>query len=144
MEMRNLFYLTATELACTMGEIMKLCVGDVRWLLQNGRDWGCGNGGACWSMWADCCGWVRFSANACVWICWRWGTSMGVEWATMGRFYWKPMGGRRGRNRRPNLKGGKGGRETERLILWLVVLELLLGVWWWLSNYLSKVSVLST
>ena len=27
---RNLFCLTATELACAMGEIMKLCVGDVR------------------------------------------------------------------------------------------------------------------
>ena len=29
-----------------MGEIIRLCIGDVSWLLQNGRDWGCGNGGA--------------------------------------------------------------------------------------------------
>ena len=29
-----------------MGEIMRLCIGDVSWLLQNGSYWGFGNGGA--------------------------------------------------------------------------------------------------
>ena len=29
---------------------------------------------------------MQLSANACVWICWRWGTFTGVEWATMGNF----------------------------------------------------------
>ena len=68
-----------------------------------------------WSLWADCWGWVWFSANACLWICWRWGTSMGVAWATMGTFYWKSMGQRRGRNRRPNLvEGGGRGRGRDR------------------------------
>ena len=28
-----------------MGEIMRLCGGDVSWFLQNGREWGCRNGG---------------------------------------------------------------------------------------------------
>ena len=28
------------------GEIIRLCKGDVSWLLQSGRDWGCRNGGA--------------------------------------------------------------------------------------------------
>ena len=59
------------------------------------------------------------------------------------------MGQRRGRNRRPNLvEGGGGGgeAETERLILWLVVVELLVGGWLWRGapDYLSNVSDLST
>ena len=57
------------------------------------------------------------------------------------------MGRRRGRNRRPNLvEGGGGEAETERLILWLVVVELLVGGWLWrgASDYLSNVSDLST
>ena len=59
-----------------------------------------------WSMWADCWGWVPFSANACVWICWRWGTFMGVEWAIMGTFWWEPVQGQerhRYKGTRPNL-----------------------------------------
>ena len=36
-------------------------------------------------------------------------------------------GGRRGRDRKPNSVGGRGEAETESLILWLVVLELLEG-----------------
>ena len=29
-----------------MGEIMRFCIDDVSWILQNGRDWGCRNGEA--------------------------------------------------------------------------------------------------
>ena len=45
-------------------------------------------------------------------------------------------------------RGGGGGAEaeTERLILWLVVVELLVGGWLWRGapDYLSNVSDLST
>ena len=41
------------------------------------------------------------------------------------------MGGRRGRDRKPNSVGGRGEADTESLILWLSVLELLAGGWWW-------------
>ena len=40
-------------------------------------------------------------------------------------------GGRRGRDWKPNSVGGRGEAETESLILWLVVLELLVGGWLW-------------
>ena len=41
----------------TMGsEITRLCDGDVSWLLQNDRDWGCANSGT--GMLAYCWGWV--------------------------------------------------------------------------------------
>ena len=43
--------------------------------------------------------------------------NLGAEWATMRTFCWEPMGG--------------GEAETESLILWLVVLELLAVGWWW-------------
>ena len=46
--------------------------------------------------------------------------------------------GRRGRDRKPNLVGGGGGEpETESLILWLVVLELLAVGWWWHGGCLT-------
>ena len=60
------------------------------------------------------------------------------------------MGGKRGGDKKPNYVGegwGGGGREaeTESIILWLVVLELLPGGWWlheaqsliqgWLKTY---------
>ena len=58
--------------------------------------------------------------------------NQGAEWATMGTFCWEPMrGGRRGRDWKPNSVGGRGEAETESLILWLVVLELLVGGWLW-------------
>ena len=39
---------------------------------------------------------------------------------------------RRGRDKKPNSVGeGTGDAETESLILWLVVLKLLAGRWWW-------------
>ena len=39
---------------------------------------------------------------------------------------------RRGRDKKPNSVGeGRGDAETESLILWLVVLKLLAGMWWW-------------
>ena len=41
------------------------------------------------------------------------------------------MGGRRGRDRKPNSVGGRGEAETESLMLGLVVLELLARGWWW-------------
>ena len=53
-------------------------------------------------------GGLWFLANACVWICWRWGASMGAEWATMGTFYWKTIAGRRDRDRTSDLVRGKG------------------------------------
>ena len=40
-------------------------------------------------------------------------------------------GGGRGRDRKPNSVGGEGERQTESLILWLVVLKFLAGGWWW-------------
>ena len=39
---------------------------------------------------------------------------------------------------------GVGEAETECLILWLVVLELLVGGWWWLPDDLSNMFTLST
>ena len=104
----------------------------VSWFLQNGGSWECLNGGACvcWQAVEDG---LWFFPNPCVWICWRWRTSMGAEWATMGTFCWEPLeGGGGGRGRNPYSVGvGKGEAETESLILWLVVLELLAGGWWW-------------
>ena len=53
------------------------------------------------------------------------------------------MGSRRSRNRRLNLEEGRGGgdggrgKETECLILWLAVLELLVGGWWWHAGSLT-------
>ena len=47
-----------------------------------------------------------------------------------GNILLKTYGSKRDRDRKPNLVGGGGQEaETERLILWLVVLELLAGVW---------------
>ena len=53
------------------GEITSLCDGDVSWLLQNWRGWGCGSSGTglCWQIVQD--GWW-ISSTACVEICWRW------------------------------------------------------------------------
>ena len=58
-----------------MAEIMRLCIGYVGWLLQNGRDWGCGNGGAgvcgqtvedgCDSLLMPVCGSVGGGENLC-------------------------------------------------------------------------------
>ena len=39
------------------------------------------------------------------------------------------VGGGRGRDRKPNSVGGEGERQTESLILWLVVLKFLAGGW---------------
>ena len=95
--------------------------------------WGCweyanGGAGVCWQTVED--GLWSFP-NVCVWICWGWGNSVGAEWATMRTFCWEPMGGRRGRDRKPNSVGGRGEAETESLMLGLVVLELLARGWWW-------------
>ena len=50
----------------------------------------------------------------------------GLPWEHSVENLWS----KRGRDRKPNLVGGGGQEaETERLILWLVVLELLAGVW---------------
>ena len=102
----------------------------VSWLLQNGGSWECGNGGAgvCWQTVED--GLWSFP-NVCAWICWRWRNSVGAEWATIGIFCWEPVGGRRGRDKKHKFcSGGEREAETESLILWLVVLELLVGGWW--------------
>ena len=40
------------------------------------------------------------------------------------------MGGRIGGDKKSNYVGGEGEAETESLILWLVVIELLPGRWW--------------
>ena len=76
-----------------MGEIVRLCVGNTCWLLQNGRGWGCENGGA-GVCGVDHWGWVWISANACVWICWRCRTSVGVECATARSFFKSQWGAR--------------------------------------------------
>ena len=55
------------------------------------------------------------------------GSRMGYH----GNILLRTSGGRRGRNRKPNSVGGKGEAETESLILWLLVLRLLAGGWWW-------------
>ena len=55
------------------------------------------------------------------------GSRMGYH----GNILLRTSGGRRGRNRKPNSVGGKGEAETESLILWLSVLRLLAGGWWW-------------
>ena len=51
--------------------ITKLCAGDLSWLWQDVRNWGCGKAGAgvCWRTVEDW--WWLFPA-ACVEICWRW------------------------------------------------------------------------
>ena len=107
----------------TMGE------GDQdSWLLQNGGSWGCGNGGAgaCWQTVEDG---LWFFCNAFVWICWKWGTweQNRLPWEHSIEKQW----GRRGRDKKPNSVGGRGEAEAEGLILWLVVLEMLAGGWWW-------------
>ena len=85
-----------------------LCVGDASWILKNGRNWQCGNGraGVCRQAVEDG---LWFFSNACVRICWRWGTSTGAESATMGTFCWKPIWGRKGRDRKYNYLVGKRG-----------------------------------
>ena len=47
----------------------------------------------------------------------------GLPWEHSFENQW----GRRGRDRKPNSVGGRGEAETESLILWLVVLEFLVG-----------------
>ena len=74
-----------------MGEIMRLCIGDISWFLQNGRDWGCRDGGVgvceqtiengCDSLLMPVCGSVGVVGEPL------------VEWASMGTFGWKPMQG---------------------------------------------------
>ena len=86
----------------------------VSWLLQDGGSWECGKGGAgvCWQTVED--GLWSFP-NVCVWICWRWGNSMGAERVTMGTFCWKPMEGRGDRGRKPHpVGGGRGGGGWDR------------------------------
>ena len=109
-QMPILFCLTATEIACTidggdhevMYRLRRLTLAEWEGLRMWER-WG-------WSMWADCWGWVRFSANACMWICWRWGEPL-LEWNGLPweHFFGSQCGGRRGRDRRPNLVGGVEG-----------------------------------
>ena len=91
-EMANLFCFAATELAYRNDgvhhEVMR------RWRQLVLAEW---EGLMMWQRWSwsrrvDCWGWVRLSTNTCVWICWRWGTSMGIEWTVMGTNYWKTMG----------------------------------------------------
>ena len=56
----------------TMGKgITRLCTGDVSWLLQNEKYWGCANSGTgvCWLTVADEW-WI--SSTACVAACWKW------------------------------------------------------------------------
>ena len=48
----------------------------------------------------------------------------------MGIFCCEPVGGRIGGDKKSNYVGGGGEAETESLILWLVVIELLPGRWW--------------
>ena len=60
--------------------ITRLCDGDVKWLLQYGAGWGCGNSGTgvCWQTVED--GWW-ISSTACVEICRRWAHwQRGVAW----------------------------------------------------------------
>ena len=55
------------------------------------------------------------------------GSRMGYH----GNILLRTNGSRRGRDRKPNsVGGGRGETETESLILWLVLLELLAGGWW--------------
>ena len=70
----------------------------------------CGNSGAgvCGQTVKDGCN----SLLMPVWMCSRWGISIGVEWAAMETFYWKSMGARRGRNRKPNLVWAEGVGEA--------------------------------
>ena len=89
-----------------------LCVAEVSWILKNGRNWQCGNGGAGAYRQNVEVG-LSFFANASVRICWRWETSTGAEWATIGTFCLKPTGGRKGRDKISNLIGREEG-ETQR------------------------------
>ena len=105
----NLFSLIAMKLACRNNGGGG---SRVSWLLQNGVSWGRGNSGAgmCWQTDEDG---LWFFPNACVWICWRWGTSMGAEWATMRTFCWEQMGEGEVETVSLILYGGKG-RGTDR------------------------------
>ena len=118
-----LFCLTATEMACANDVVDQEVMYKWRQLtlaewvgLRMCEWWG-------WSMLADCWYWVRFSPNACVWICWRWGvTSVGVEWGNTGIFCWELMRGQERQSMKGYFSGvGRGaGPQTECLILWLV------------------------
>ena len=98
-EISNLFCFTATDLADTNDGVHHevMC----RWRQLVLTEW---KGLMMWEKWSwskqtDCWGWVQLFANACVCICWRWGTSIGIEWTIMQTFYWKPMGGRQERQK---------------------------------------------
>ena len=55
-----------------------------------GGSWWFGSSGAgvCWQTVEDG---LWFFPNVFMWIRWRWGTSMGAEWAAMGTLCWEPM-----------------------------------------------------
>ena len=107
-----------------MGQIMRLCIRGVSWLLQNGRDWGCENGeaGVCGQTVEDWCDSLLMPVCGSVG---RWGEPLwelnGLPWEHFVENQW---GGRGDRDRRPDLVGrreGRGGEpQTECLILWLV------------------------
>ena len=62
-----------------MGEIMRFCINDVSWLLQNVRDWGCRNRGAgvCEETVEDGCDSLLMP------VCGSFG-GMGTSWSEMG------------------------------------------------------------
>ena len=118
---------------------MRLCLGDLSLLLQNGRDRGCGNGGA-----GVCGKTVEDGLRFC--------TSLCVDLLEVGNLYGSRMGypenillktnGEEERQRKLDLvgqgrRGGEGDEETESLILWLTVLELLAVGWWWRGGCLN-------
>ena len=59
------------------------------------------------------------SLNACVWICWRWGSLWDWNGLSWKRFVENQCGGRRGRGGKPDLvgKGGWGRRATDGTLL---------------------------
>ena len=55
------------------------------------------------------------SLNACVWICWRWGSLWDWNGLSWKRFVENQCGGRRGRGGKPDLVGKGGvGKESHR------------------------------
>ena len=83
---------------------------------------------------------MQFSADACadvVEVGNLYGSGMGCH----GNILLKINGGQ---ERQKLWEEGVGEAETECLILWLVVLELLVGGWWWLPDDLSNMFTLST
>ena len=91
---------------------MRFCIDDVSWVLQSGKVWGCRKGGAAVSE--DT---VEYGCDSQLMpVCGSVGgrEPLGVEWAIMETFCWKPMWGKERQRWKAWSSGKTWGKESHR------------------------------